>query len=424
MPWGKGKLYTANMRENSTPHFVGLDIGTSGVRCVVGIVNQQDAKPSIMGYGYAVNQGMRKGYVVHVDDAAAAIVQAITEAERVAGVQITAATLNINGAHVTGMNSKGVIAISAANREITDEDRMRVEEAATVVKLPPNREIIQVFAKNYSLDGQNNIKDPVGMHGVRLEVDTHIISAATPNVRNLDMTLEKAQIHPNHRVVSSLAAAEAVMTRQQKEAGTVLLDIGAGTTNLIVIEDGEVQHVAVLPIGGLHITNDLAIGLKTDLDVAEAVKVNHASLLPGADKKGVVRVKNGDEQFAFKSEDVHMITEARIEELFEYVSKELSRIQRAKKLPGGVVLVGGTSKLPGIAEFAREHLELPARIGKLQQMAGLIDTVDDPAYCTAVGLMLLDMLLPSEGPIEEAAHAPMVGDVNALFGRLTGFFKK
>jgi cell division protein FtsA len=411
------------MRENNLPHFVGLDVGTSTVRCVVGTVNSADAKPSVIGHGSAPNTGMRKGMVVHVDDAAEAIVQAVTEAERVSGMQISAATINVNGSHVSGMNSKGVIAISAANREITDEDRMRVEEAATVVKLPPNREIIQVFAKNYSLDGQSNIKDPVGMHGVRLEVDTHIVSAATPSIRNLNMALGKAQINPNHLVVSSLAAAEAVLGRQQKEAGTVLIDIGAGTTNLVVVEDGEVQHVAVIPIGGLHLTNDLAIGLKTDLDIAELVKLQHAGLgHSAASKKGVVYIDIGDERHAFKASDVFMIAEARIEELFEYVEKELQLIKRAKKLPGGVVIVGGTAKLPGIAEFAREQLELPARIGKLQPLSGLIDTVDDPAYATAVGLMLLDMLLPSEAPANQ--QPSMMGDVNGMFTKLTGFFKR
>ncbi len=415
------------MRENSLPYFVGLDIGTSAVRCVVGTVNQADAKPSVIGHGSAPNQGMRKGVVVHVDDAAEAIVQAITEAERVSGMQITQATLNINGVHVSGMNSRGVIAISAANREITDDDRLRVEEAATVVKLPPNREIIQVFAKNYSLDGQPNIKDPVGMHGVRLEVDTHIVSVATPTIRNLNLALGKAQIVANHMVVSSLAAAEAVLSRQQKEAGTILLDIGAGTTNLVVVEDGEIQHVAVLPIGGLHITNDLAIGLKTDLDIAELTKLNHASLgHSGQAKKGVVYVERGEgsekERHAFKADDVYMIVEARIEELFEYVNKELQKIHRAKKLPGGVVLVGGTSRLPGIAEFAREQLELPARLGKLQPLAGLIDTVDEPAYATAVGLMLLDILLPTQTASSE--HQSVVGDINGLFDKLSGFFKR
>lgn len=418
------------MRENNLPHFVGLDIGTSAVRCVVGTVNQADSKPSVIGHGMAANNGMRKGIVVHVDDVANAVVQAVTEAERMAGIQITHATMNINGAHVSGMNSRGVIAISAANREITDDDRARVEEAATVVKLPPNREIIQVFAKNYSLDGQPNIKDPVGMHGVRLEVDTHIVSASTPNLRNLRMALEKAQIGTNHLVVSSLAAAEAVLSRQQKEAGTVLLDIGAGTTNLVVVEDGEVQHVAVLPIGGLHLTNDLAIGLKTDLDVAEAAKLAHASLgHSGAAKKGVLYVDQpGSEggktkdRHAFQADDLYMIVEARIEELFEYVNKELHRIHRAKKLPGGVVIVGGTSHLPGLAEFAREQLQLPARLGRLQPLDGLVDNVEDPAWATANGLMLLDMLLPA--PMQQSDSTSVVGDINGLFDKLTGWFKR
>lgn len=409
------------MRETPQPHFVGLDIGTSAVRCVVGMANAADAKPSIIGHGHAVNLGMRKGVVVHIDDATEAIVQAVTEAERVSGTRIDRATVSINGSHISGLNSKGVIAISAANREITFDDRLRVEEAATVVKLPPNREIIQVFAKNYSLDGQSNIKDPVGMHGVRLEVDTHIVTAATPNVRNLDMALQKAQVHATRHTLSSLAAAEAVLTRQQKEAGTVLLDIGAGTTNLIVVEDGEVQHVAVLPIGGLHITNDLAIGLKTDLDVAEQVKLHHAKLGKGA-PAGNINTTVGDEKHTFAGPDVSMITEARVEELFEFVDKELQRIKRSKKLPGGAVLVGGSAKLPGLAEFAKKQLQLPARQGKLQGIVGLADTVEDPAWHTAVGLMMLDMLLPAEdgGPEERGG---MSGNLNSLVGKLAGYFK-
>ncbi len=378
----------------STP-FVGLDIGTSAVRCVLGVVDTNNPnKLSIIGHGSAPNMGMRKGAVVHVEDVADAIAHAITEAERISGMRVQGATVNINGTHVSGLNSRGVIAISSANREITQEDRLRVEEAATIVQLPSNREIIQVFAQNYRLDGQENIKDPVGMHGVRLEVDTHIVTAATPNLRNSEMAIDKAQVLVHNRTLSGLAAAEAVLTRQQKEAGTVLLDIGAGTTNLVVLEDGEVQHVAVLPIGGQYITNDLAIGLRTDLDIAEAVKVQHAALVQAA--KRDVRVKVNGQDHLFKAEDIAMITEARVEELFEYVDKELSRIHKAHKLPGGVVIVGGTAKLPGIAEFAKQHLQLAARIGKLQPLSGLIDTVADPSYSTAVGLMILDMLLMPE----------------------------
>lgn len=405
------------MRDQS-PHYIGLDIGTSAVRCVVGIVDQNDpAQISIIGHGSAPNLGMRKGIVTHVDDVVDAVVHAVTEAERLAGIQIQAATVNVNGAHVSGINSRGVIAISAANREITSDDRLRVEEAATIVQLPANREIIQVFAKNYRLDGQDNIKDPVGMQGVRLEVDTHIVTAATPNLRSLDLALDKANVRPAHHTVSSLAAAEAVLTRQQKESGTLLLDMGAGTTNIVVIEDGEVQHVAVLPIGGIHITNDLAIGLKTDLDIAEAVKVQYGSL-EGKPKVGMVKVNYGDAVHVFDGEDVRMIIEARVEELFEYVDKELKKIHRSRKLPGGVVLVGGTARMPGIAAFAKEKLQLAARIGTLQPLGGLIDTVQSPEYMAAVGLMQLDMLLaPTD---HQVAGEPS----SNVFGMLDGILKR
>lgn len=378
--------------------FVGLDVGTSTVRCVIGTIDPNNqGKLSIVGHGSARNLGMRRGIVAHIEDVAEAIVQALTEAERVSGIRIHGATVNVNGSHISGINSKGVIAISAANREISPEDRMRAEEAATIMQLPTNREIIQVFAKNYRLDGQENIKDPVGMHGVRLEVDTHIVTASTPNLRSLDMALDKAQIQIHNHTLSGLAAAEAVMARQQKEAGTLLLDIGAGTTNLVVLEDGEVQHVAVIPIGSMHITNDLAIGLKTDLDVAEAVKVKFASLAADAPKRDI-RIKIHNQDHIFKAEEVAMITEARVEELFEYVQKELVRIHRAHKLPGGVVIVGGAAKLPGIAEFAKDKLQLAARIGRLHAVTGLIDTVADPSFAAAVGLMMLDMMLVPESP--------------------------
>jgi cell division protein FtsA len=403
-------------------HFIGLDIGTSTVRCVVGTFDPGGGSmPSIIGHGQAPNQGMRRGAVVHVDDVADAVVHAVTEAERISGMPVKRATVNVNGSHVSGLNSEGVIAISAANREITPEDRMRVEEAATIVKLPPNREIIQFFAKSYSLDGQRNIKDPVGMHGVRLEVDAHIVTAATPNLRNLDQTLEKAEVTANHHTISGLAAAEAVLSRQQKEAGTALVDIGAGTTNLIVFEDGEVQYIAVLPIGGQHITNDLAIGLKTDLDIAEAVKLQHASLRPDS-KKATATVKIGNQSHNFDADLVKMIAEARVDELLEYIDKELQKIKRSRKLPGGIVMTGGSAKLPGLAEFARDKLQLPARVGKLQHLGGLVDTVEDPSYTTVVGLMLLDMLLlpdlpPVSGSRTSQAAKSMLGGIMDRFKR-------
>lgn len=406
------------MRDQSQKNYIGLDIGTSEVRCVIGMVDPTDpAHISVIGHGSAPNAGMRKGSITHVDDVVDAVVHAVTEAERLSGIHVQQATVNINGSHIQGINSRGVIAISTANREITPDDRLRVEEAATIVKLPPNREIVQVFAKNYRLDGQDNIKDPVGMQGIRLEVDTHIVTAATPNMRGLDLVLERARITPTHRTVSALAAAEAVLNRQQKESGTLLLDIGAGTTNLVVIEDGEIQHVAVIPIGGIHVTNDLAIGLKTDLDVAEAVKLKHAQV---TDKPsvGMVKVEHENQMHQFDAADVRMVVEARIEELLELVDKELKKIHRSRKLPGGVVLVGGTAKIPGMASFAKEKLQLAARIGTLQPLDGLVDAVQDLRYSTAVGLMMLDMLLVPSALLE-------AGEPNeSVFGSLEAMIRR
>lgn len=404
------------MRDAATNHFVGLDIGTTSVRCVVGMLDINSGKLSVIGHGSAQNLGVRRGSVVHVDEVASAITQAVSEAERIAGVQITQATVNVNGTHVSGVDSKGVIAISAGDREISAADRQRVDEAATAVKFPPNREIVQFFAKGYSLDGQRNIKEPVGMQGVRLEVEAHIITAASPNLRNLDAALERANIVARHHTVSSLASAEATLTREQKEAGTVVLDIGASTTNLIVIEDGEVQHVAVIPIGGIHITNDLAIGLKTDLDVAEQVKLQHASLLE--QRKVTANVSLHNKQHSFAMEEVHMICEARVEELFEFVDKELQRIRRSRKLPGGVVINGGTAKLPGIAEFARESLQLAARVGHIHNVSGLVDTVDDEIFTTAVGLMMLDMLLPADDIESMPAEYNAVASIRSLIKKI------
>ncbi len=407
------------MRETETQHYVGLDIGTSMVRCVIGTRDESTGAISVIGHGTSPNQGLRKGVVMHIDDAADAVVQALSEAERIAGVRLERATVNINGSHVLGMSSRGVIAISGPNREITPDDRDRVEEAAAIVKLPANREIIQVFAKNYRLDGQDNIKDPVGMHGVRLEVDCHIITAASPNIHNLDLVLEKAQVSAKHKTMAALAAAEAVLDRKQKEAGAAVIDIGAGTTNLAIIEDGEIQHVAVIPMGGTHITNDLAIGLKTDLDVAEQVKLKNVHLGDTTDK--TFRIIVDGTGYTFEQSEANMIAESRVEELLEFVDKELARAHRSRKLPGGVVIVGGTAKIPGLAEFAREKLQLPARIGKIRGLEGLVDTVDDPAFATATGLMLLDILLAPYTQGQIAQESDIFGSGMKSIGN---FFKR
>lgn len=411
------------MSEEKLSYYVGLDIGTSAVRCVVGELSSDSPTPSIIGFSRVENTGMRKGNVAHIEEVAEAVIKAVQEAERMSGREVRHATVNVNGTHVEGVNSKGVIAISSQDRQISPEDRMRVEEAATIVQLPPNKEIIQVFAKNYRLDGQENIKDPVGMHGVRLEVDTHIVVASTPALKSLDHALERAELRASHRTVTSLAAAEAMLNRKQKESGVAVLDIGAATTNMVVIEDGEVEHIAVLPMGGTHITNDLAIGLKTDLDIAELIKLKHASLAKSSIGETSFVVKG--EQFVFDREMMRMIVEARVEEIFEYADKELKKIHRSRKLPGGIVLTGGTAHLPGLVDFAKETLELPARVGNYKHIKRVVDGIDEQEFAPAVGLMLLDMFL---GPAAEISYTDSEGGmfkgVNLSLNTILGRFKK
>jgi cell division protein FtsA len=400
--------------------FVGLDIGTASVRCVVGELAGDASVPSIIGFSEAENSGMRKGNVAHVDEVAEAVVKAVTEAERMSGHEIKKATINVNGSHVEGLNSKGVIAISSPDRKITPEDRMRVEEAATIVQLPANKDIIQVFAKNYRLDGQENIKDPVGMNGVRLEVDTHIVVASTPALKSLDSVLQKTELRASHLTITSLGAAEALLSRKQRESGVAVLDIGAATTNVVVIEDGEVEHVAVIPMGGIHITNDLAIGLKTDLDVAELVKLKHASLSKSS--MGETSFVVNGEELRFDREMIRLIAEARVEEIFEFVEKELKKINRAKKLPGGVVMTGGTAKLPGIVDLAKETLELPASVGNWKHVPRVVDGLDQQKFAPAVGLMLLDMYL---GPSQmEHFNDAQPGFLQSFGGNLNSIFRR
>ena len=323
------------MQKTNETH-IGLDIGTSMVRCVVGtvdLIEGQAPQLSIVGVGTAPNSGMRKGMVVHAEEVSNAVMAALEEAERVSGVNVRQATVLVNGSHVMSQSSKGVVAISGAGRQITDEDRQRVEEAATVIQMPANREIIQVFAKNYHIDGQENIKDPVGMQGVRLEVEALMISASTPALRNLDLALERAGVDVKNRAPAGLAAAESVLDRTQKEIGTAVVDIGSGTTNIIVMEEGEIEHVAVIPVGGQHITNDLAIGLKTELEIAERIKCKYATLDRPENPKIEVQ---GHE---FDANLVRAIVEARVDETLELIEREFSKIKKSKKLPGGVVFV-------------------------------------------------------------------------------------
>ena len=377
------------MQENQQAA-VGIDIGTTTVRCVIGLVKPDDQTVNLVGLGEASNSGFRKGSVVNISETANALDQAIANAERMAGFQISSATVNINGTHIKGVDSKGVVAISGS--EINEEDLFRAEDAATVLQLPQHHEILSVFPRSYTVDGQANIKDPLGMSGTRLEVDAHVVTVSAPALKNLEKVVETTQTRVNRISVSSLGAAKASLSREQRENGVAVIDIGASTTNLIVIEDGDVQQVSVVPIGGTHITNDLAIGLRTDLKVAEAVKRNYKYLSQNSKGRPKhVKVVVAGKEHIFPTKDIELVITARLAELFESVDKELAKIHRSKKLPGGVTLTGGGAQLPGIDEIARDELSLSSRVSFPREIGGLKEKVAKPEYSAAVGLMMLDV---------------------------------
>jgi len=371
---------------------VGIDVGTTCVRCVIGHLDGSGQAPTIVGVGAAPNNGLRKGVVVNIVNVAQSVDRALDEAERMSGHQVAAASVSINGAHIMAMSSKGVIAVNSPNHEITEEDLARAQEAATVVQLPANREILQVTPRSYQLDGQENIKDPLGMSGVRLEVDAHVITALGPHVKNLLKSIEMTQTTVNRVMVAGLASAKAVLSQQQMENGVAVVDFGGTTTNIVVFEEGDLQHVAVLPMGSVNITNDLAIGLRTDLDIAEVVKLEHASATPASkDAPKTFELKHGNDTHEFSTKDVDMVVGARLDEIFELIDRELATIDKSGKLPGGVVITGGGAHLAHLAEYAKQKLRLPVRIARLDGFKGVSDRVMQPEYACALGLMMADL---------------------------------
>ena len=373
--------------------FIGLDVGSTKVCCIVGLQEATASQPSIIGVGVAPASGMRKGEVVDIEETVSAITAAVDEAERISGVPIDRATINMDGAHVASLNSSGVIAVGRADQEISVEDVRRAEEAASAVQLPPNREIIQMFPRSFTVDGQANIKDPVGMNGVRLEVETHIVTGATPAIKNLHRSIYQAGIDIEGQVMVPLAAARAVLTKKQMELGVAVVDIGGGTTGIAIYEEGEVLYSSILPVGGSHVTNDIAIGLRTDTDVAEKIKLKYVkgnlTRITPADK---IRIDElGEDSAIVSKRDLYDIVHARLEEIFKMVEAELAKVGKTSMLPAGVVLTGGGAKLPGIDEFAKSVLKLPVTIGKPDGLSGLSDKVNDPAFAAPVGLMLENM---------------------------------
>ena len=376
------------MQENSR-YAVGVDVGTTTVRCVVGHINESTGTPTVVGVGAAPNSGMRKGMVVHLTGPAKAIDDALGEAERMSGYEVNGATISINGAHILSTTAEGMIAVGAVNHEITEADVVRVEEVATVGKIPQNREIIEVVPHSFRLDGQDNIKDPVGMTGTRLEINANVISGLAPQLDNLRKAAEAATVAPHDTVPSVLASAKAVLNEKQLESGVAVIDMGGSTTSVAVFEEGDLQYVGIVPFGGTNVTNDLAIGLKTDPEIAEQIKLKYASAVVRKDNEGI-SYKHEGEIYSFQSQEIDEIVEARLDEIFDLVQKELKKAGRAGQLPSGVVLVGGAAAMKHMSEYVREKLGLAARIGKPTGFSGVNESVETPEFAAALGLMLLD----------------------------------
>jgi cell division protein FtsA len=400
--------------------YIGLDIGSTKVCCVVGLHEDGAARPSVIGVGTAPTSGMHKGVVVDVEETVSSITAAVDEAERISGVAIDRATISIDGAHVASQNSKGVIAVGRADQEIMVDDLVRVEEAATAIQMQPNREILQVFPRSYSVDGQTNIKDPVGMHGVRLEVESHIITGSIPAIKDLDRSIHQAGIAIQGQVLVPLAAARAVLTKRQKELGVALVDIGGGTTGVAVYEEGDILYSSVIPVGAGHITNDLAIGLKTSIDTAEKIKLKyvraHTSKANLAEKIRMEELESEDNVISRK--ELQNIAGARLDEIFQLVRAELRKVGKDVMLPGGVVLTGGGAKMPGIEELAKEALQLPAVVGKPEGFTGIVDRISDPAFAAPIGLMLENMSHSQEHAAPGAGLGQTVDKIKGIFKNL------
>ena len=376
------------MQDNSR-YVAGIDIGTSAIRCVVGHLDGEGGTPTVVGVGTAPNSGMRKGVVANLQGPAAAIDTALGEAERMSGYQVDYATVSINGAHILSVKTDGMIAVGAMDHEVNHDDLLRIEDVATVGKIPANREILEVVPHSYRLDGQDNIKHPLGMTGTRLEIRANVVSALAPHLHNLQKTADMAKLDAHTIVPSVLAGARAVLKEQQIENGVAVIDLGASTTGVAIYEEGDLQYVGVIPIGGANITNDLAIGLKTDPEIAEKVKLAHA-VATGHDSNEGVNIKDEDEVHAFSTSEIDEIIEARLEEIFEAVENELKKAGRAGQLPSGVVLIGGGANMKKIADFAKQKLGLAARVGRASGLGGAVDNIEQPEYAVACGLMLTD----------------------------------
>ena len=363
----------------------GLDVGTSGVKILVATQKQGTPDLEVLYQGKEPSFGVRKGVVVDVEKVSRIVQVILNKIRAETGFKINSVYADISGSHIFATSSRGLVSVSRADQRVSEEDVGRVLQAAQTFSIPSNKEILEVFPKEFIVDGEGGIKEAVGMQGVRLETEVLALGAFSPYKNNLVQAVLDSNLQILDIIPSPLASASAVLSQRQKELGVALLDIGAGTSELAVFEEGKLIHVAVIPIGSGNITNDIAIGLKTDIDTAEAIKIERGCcIFKGNDKKEKIQTEE-EEPLCFSQKNLTKIIEARVSEIFDEVQKELKKISKQGMLPSGVVLTGGGAKMPKMVELAKKELKLPCRLGRPSAFSGLEDEL---AFSTVCGLVL------------------------------------
>jgi cell division protein FtsA len=366
---------------------LGLDIGTTKVCALVGEVRGNQLQ--IIGMGVQPARGMRKGMVIDVAEASVAIAKAVEEAEQTSGYDLSQALVSMAGEHISSLNNRGVVGIGRDGAGVNADDIGRALDAAQAIPIPHNRQIVHLIPRSYTVDEQSNVRSPLGMHGFRLEVEAHIVTGASPALLNLSHCAKNVGIRSEAFILNALASAEAVLEPTEREMGVVIADIGGGTTDIALYTEGNVWHTAVIPVGGYHITNDVAIGLRAPYDVAEMVKVRYGDCRPDQIDPAIMFTVEpfGGEKIQVSRQDLAHVIEARVEEIFNLVLQELERSGYDGLLPAGIVLTGGTSQLRGIADIAERVLNVPARVATPKNLVGLVDSLRSPAFATSVGLL-------------------------------------
>src|SRR5512134_1051928 len=375
----------SSKRENLV---VGLDIGTTKICAIVGNLND-DGSLDIVGIGTSPSQGLRKGVVINIESTVGAIKKALQEAELMAGCEIKSVFAGIAGGHIKGMNSQGVIAIK--NREVSPEDVKRVIDAAKAIAIPMDREVIHILPQEFIIDDQDGIREPLGMSGVRLEAKVHIVTGAVASAQNIVKSCNRAEVDVADIVLEQLASSEAVLSQDEKELGVVLLDIGGGTTDIAIFVDGAIKHTSVLSLGGNHLTNDIAVGLRTPTAEAEKIKQKYGccmASLVGKEETIEVPSVGGRKPRVLSRQLLAEILEPRVEEIFTLVNREILKSGFEDLVASGVVITGGTTILEGMPELAEQVFNLPVRRGLPQNIGGLVDVVNSPVYATGVGLVV------------------------------------